>query len=162
MPQTGSIGLLHICLQNILFRVAFGPHDLCLGQASHALRLRFRLCFDDCSLSFSTRDFCLRGLTFQLHLALGSSDSGLALLLRGTIGSFTLRLHSLDSRLCLIGAGLKHDRVQLADALEVGIFLRQHHMGHIKLRKCQAVLFKAGLELFMKQRGNLVYALIDL
>ena len=52
--------------------------------------------------------------------------------------------------------------MQFPDALEVGVVLGQHHMGHIELGDGQAVLLKAGQQLLMEGGGDLVHPLVDL
>ena len=52
----------------------------------------------------------------------------------------------------MIHTGLQQDSVELADALEIWVILRQKDMGHIELRNSEAVFLKAGQQFFKESR----------
>ena len=157
-----SISLLHVRLKHILLVVALGSHDLRLREARHTLGLGLRLGGDDLPLRFPACDLRLCGLLLQHDAAAGGLDGGLRLLLRRAVLRLCLGLGGLHRGLRLDGAGLEGDGMQLPDALEIGVVLRQHDVRHVELGDGEAVFLKAGQQLLPQASGNLLQMLVDL
>lgn len=121
-------------------------HDLRFSKARGLRRHRLRLCFDDAALRRAFGHFGLRCLPFQFDLAL-----------RRRYVRLRFRLFRTDLRFGTDCPALERDRVQIAQAAEIRIVLRQNDGRKIKLRYREAVFLKAGAYLLMERIRKLGY-----